>query len=193
MKPGKTIGPNRPSTHPAPYLKLGHEKRVVYFFVLISTICHGIAFAALVFMPDMTPTRKIPYSVVSVRLVSLPAEEPAAQAVQKQAATKKTAVSEPSKKTTVAVPKPEQKTPKAVPVEKPAEKTKIIPKQSLKAKTFKSTKVLENTLTRLKKEVDESRPPSLEEAFDRLEQQVCCDEWLSMGWLGTASMTAAGS
>lgn len=150
------------------------EKRLIYFFVLISSICHAIVFAALLLIPDLTPAKKISFPVVNVRLVSLPAQAPVVQAVQQQEAkSKKEAVVPKTKaKKKVPVAKPENKSQKKISTEKATKKTKKRPKQSLKHKTFKSSKVLESTLSRLKKEVDESRPPSLEKALNRLEKQV---------------------
>lgn len=162
------------SEYRAPHTNKSQESRIVFFFVLISALCHGIIFAAVLLVPDLTPARKIPYPVVSVRLVSLPAQEPVVQAVEQNqsrpAKEKAAAKAKTDKK--ISAPKPQAEPKKSVPAVSLEKKVKKGPKQSLKHKTFKSSKVLESTLSRLKKEVDENRPPSLEKAFNRLEKQV---------------------
>jgi colicin import membrane protein len=158
-----------------PFVPNDRQSRIVFWGVLISMISHGIVLGALTLMPDLTPSRKIPYSVVNVRLVSAPAPKAAVQtgkAPQRPATAAKAAPEPTAGKKTVAA-KPSKKEPKkVVPIPKPDVKAEKEPIRSLKQKTFKSSKVLENTLTKLKKEVDRSQPPSLEKALERLKEQV---------------------
>ena len=171
MKPNRT---NKKINQTAP--RQHTESKVVYWGVFVSIVFHAVILVALLIMPELTPARKIPYSVVDVRLVSLPEQKPAPKAPEKKdgaSATPKAAPAPKPKtnqKAVAAKPAPTEK--RTVPEPKSVSNTPKAPKRSLKQKTFKSSKVLESTLSKLKKQVDQSQPPSLEKALERLKEQV---------------------
>jgi colicin import membrane protein len=137
----------------------GKRSRTFFLFVIISFICHGIVFGSLVLLPRLAPAKKLSPPVINVSLVSLPA---------------KTGPEMTSPEETYPAPK-KSAAPKVAPQPKPTVSVapkKRKPKVSLKKKTFKSRKVIEQAITKLEKEVEDSRPPSLNEALDKLKRQV---------------------
>ncbi|MGD2272647.1 MAG: cell envelope integrity protein TolA [Desulfobacterales bacterium] len=137
----------------------GKRSRTFFLFVIVSFICHGIVFGSLVLLPKLAPAEKRLPPTINVSLVSLPAN---------------TGPDISSSGETYQAPK-KRAAPKAAPQSKPTVSVapkKRKPKVSLKKKTFKSRKVIEQAITRLEKEVEDSRPPSLNEALDKLKHQV---------------------
>ena len=134
----------------------GSENDPLTLFVTfaISTTCHLIFFAGLIFAPSYIPNRKFSPSIINVSLVTLSPQK-AASVSSKQIAIK-------PKKAPVS-----KVSPKAVSL---TPKKKI--KKSLKKETFKSSKVVENAITRIEKKVEESRPTPVTEAIERLKNQV---------------------
>jgi colicin import membrane protein len=137
----------------------GDRTRTLIWFFIVSFFGHLILFIGLLLLPDLAPAKKFTPSVINVSLVSIPAQEvstssspESTQKAAKQVSSRKTA--QKSKKTVSVAP------------------TKPKPKISLKKKTFKSSKVIEQALTKLEKKVEDSRPPSVNEALDKLKRQV---------------------
>ncbi len=127
------------------------------FFWALSTVCHVVLFGTLIFVPSFEMKRKSTLSVINVSMVTLPTQEKVPEP-QLQLPTKKAA---PQK---VQVPRT---TPKSVPVT-PEKKIK----KSLKKETFRPSQVLKQTITRMEKEVEESRPDQINQALDRIKDRV---------------------
>jgi TonB family protein len=133
--------------------------RGFYLFFTVSFIGHLVVFALFVLLPDVAPAKKFGPSVINVSLVSIPSQG---------------ALPRSSSKATLKAPK-QRLSPKVSPGSKktvsvaPANKK---PKKSLKKKTFKSTKVIKQAISSLEKKVEDSRPPALSEALDKLKRQV---------------------
>ncbi len=138
------------------------DPRVFLLFFAVSTIGHIIFFAVLIFVPGYATHKKPSLSVISVSMVSLPALEKAMMSDQRQPEAQDVKVS--------AVTIPENDHQRPTPVSVKPQKEKI--KQSLKKKTFKSSKVVKSAITRIEKKVIESRPDHVKQAIDRLKDQV---------------------
>jgi colicin import membrane protein len=131
----------------------------IIFFTL-SFIGHVVIFALFLLLPDAAPAKKyMPTPHINVSLVSDPSQEapprPSSKAtrrVSKQSVSSKVSAGS-DKKVSVA------------PVKSKA-------KKSLKKKTFKSSKVLKQAISKLEKKVEDSRPPALNEAIDKLKRRV---------------------
>jgi colicin import membrane protein len=133
--------------------------RGFYLFFTVSFIGHLVVFALFVLLPDLAPAKKYTPSVISVSLVSIPYQgalpRSSSQATLKAPKQIESPKISPNSKKTVSVA-PENKK----------------PKKSLKKKTFKSTKVIKQAISSLEKKVEDSRPPSLNEALDKLKRRV---------------------
>ncbi len=133
--------------------------RGFYLFFTVSFIGHLVVIALFVLLPDVAPAKKFTPSVISVSLVSIPYQEAlprsSSQATLKAPKQRESPKISPNSKKTVSVA-PENKK----------------PKKSLKKKTFKSTKVIKQAISSLEKKVEDSRPPSLNEALDKLKRRV---------------------
>ncbi|MBW1840427.1 MAG: TonB C-terminal domain-containing protein [Deltaproteobacteria bacterium] len=161
------------NTHVRAYLPQGMDidRRTYCLNFAASTICHLIFFAILFFVPDVTPRRTFTPSVINVSMVTLPDPGSAPGAIQKAAPTPK----QPSAiKKAVPISKP------AVSLNKtPAQKVAETPKKwkakkSLKKETFKPSKAVEDAVTRIEKQVEETAPPSsqISKAIDELRKKV---------------------
>jgi colicin import membrane protein len=146
------------------YLFHGTEYNHRAFFLTysVSTICHLIFFVAFIVLPGHIPDRKAIPHVINVSMVASPMEE---TGTRKEVKTpEKPSVPEIAPKTRAEVEPRAAKTVSAAP------KKKV--KTSLKKKTFKSSKVLKSAIDRIEKTVEQTRPPPLEKAFERLKQEV---------------------
>ncbi len=133
------------------------------YCVVLSALLHLVLLVGLIFMPELAPARRMIPSVVSVTLVSLPAAG---------------AVSSPAP-SPAAKPPAEQRPVEKLPPPSPhtADKVsvapqKLKPKISLKHKTFKPEKVVKSAVDRIEDQLDDSRPPSLEQALERLKRET---------------------
>jgi len=143
----------------------GVRSGTVFLFIAFSGVGHLILLALLVFIPQLAPAKKFTPSVVNVSLVSLPAKaQPAAP----------TAPAAPARTPAVKTAKPikpqpaKEKTSKAPVVS--TSKKKI--KRSLKYRTIKRSKVLKSAVSRIEEQVEDARHPSLEETLNRLKKEV---------------------
>jgi len=75
-------------------------------------------------------------------------------------------------KKTEAAPLSDKKLPDAVQKPSPSISLKPKVKESLKKKTFKADKVVKSAISRIEKEVEDSRPDQVEKAIARLKDQV---------------------
>ncbi len=154
--------------------------RTLFFYIGISLLLHIVLMAVFVVMPALTPSKRYIPSAVNVTLVSLPSLG--------NGAAKAPAPEKPVVESTVPEKPPVKMEPvaKPVPVNPPASPPKPAPevstaptpkperkkKESLKHKTFKPSKVIKDAVSKMEKEVAETRPSKLEEALSRLKQQV---------------------
>jgi colicin import membrane protein len=156
------------------------DNRTLFFYIGISLLLHIVLMTVFVVMPALTPSRRYIPSAVNVTLVSLPAlgngaakastpETPVVESTvpEKPAAKKEPVVKPVPVKTPPPQPKPEAEVSTA-PTPKPETKKK----ESLKHKTFKPSEVIKGAVSKMEKEVEETRPSKLEEALNRLKQQV---------------------
>jgi colicin import membrane protein len=158
----------------APGSQSGVRPRSFAFWIGCSVLLHLSLLAAVVIVPELAPAQRIgPSEVISVSLVSLPADRPAPApaapaarpAAPKPAVEEKPVVQKPQPK---PKPEPAKETVSLKPEAKPQSKVK----RSLKRETFNPTKVLENTISSLEKKVEENRHPSLEDTLNRLKREV---------------------
>lgn len=176
------------------------ENRTLFYFIAISAVLHIVLMAAIILAPALAPAKRYIPTVVNVSLVSLPAQGSASvEAVTpKKQEVKET---EPEK---VEV-KPEPVKPPPPPPPKPVEKVAIEPapkkskkvKKSLKRKTFKPSNVVKQSVTKLEKEVEENRQPTLEDTLNRLKREVAREDKnprsSKSGPVGTPDGRASGS
>ena len=154
--------------------------RTLVLYIGISLLLHIVLMAIFVIMPALTPSRRYIPSAVNVSLVSLPAlgngaakapapEKPVVKSTvpEKPAVTKEAVVKPVPVKPPPPPPKPEAEVSTA-----PTPKPKTKKKESLKHKTFKPTEVIKDAVSKMEKNVEESRPSKLEETMNRLKQQV---------------------
>jgi len=138
----------------------------------VSFACHVAFFVMMHFLPALRPEKKrsLP-PAVSVTMVSLPqAEAPRAAPAAPAETTASRVQPAPTKPT--EPPKPEMPAP-----EMPVPKTPPVPKtkQSLKKQTYRSSKVVDSAISRIEEKVEQEaqqRPDPLQEALDRLREQV---------------------
>jgi colicin import membrane protein len=129
-------------------------------FFTVSFIGHMALFAIFVLLPGLAPAKKYtPPAHISVSLVSSPSQE-----ALPRPRTKAT-LQAPEKRISSKVPTDSGKKVSVAPVKRKA-------KRSLKKKTFKSSKVLKQAISKLEKKVEDSRPPALDEALDKLKRRV---------------------
>ena len=151
------------------YLFRGEEKipRVFFLTFALSTFCHVIFFVILIIAPSRNADRKFMPAVINVSMVTLPREEESArtgQQAQQQPKTEKVIVSKTPKSRDQLAPVSSKTV--SVSRKKPS------PKKSLKKRTFKPSKIVENAISRIEKTVEEESPPPLKEALDRLRKEV---------------------
>lgn len=154
-------------TYPHTYQNEEKEHRSFFSNFAISLLCHLIFFVILIFAPGYATNRKPSLSVINVSLVTLPSQNnvPPSEFKTQTAVEKK---DQEAKTSTKTIPKTDQKSPESISL-KPKKK-KI--KRSLKKKTFKTDKVVKSAISRIQKEVEDSRPDQVNKAIARLKDQV---------------------
>ena len=137
----------------------GNDSRGFLLFFIVSFIGHLVVLAWFVILPDMAPAKKFTPSVINVSLVAIPSQgalpRSNSKATLKAPKQRVSSKLSPDSKKTVSVAPQKRK-----------------PKTSLKKKTFKSKKVIKQAISSLEKEVEDSRPPSLNEALDKLNAEA---------------------
>ncbi|MFC1826113.1 energy transducer TonB [Thermodesulfobacteriota bacterium] len=143
--------------HPQAYWPpgIGNDSRTFLLFLALSSVCHVILFGMFIFVPSFEFTRKSTLSVINVSMVTLPARETAPE------------LQLPTEKPTPPKVQASSITPKTVSV---APENKI--KKSLKKETFRPSKMLKHTITRMEKEIEASRPDQVNQALDRIKDRV---------------------
>ncbi len=154
------------------------ENRSLIYFIAISAVLHLMLIAGIILVPALAPAKRYIPTVVDVSLVSLPAQgsEPVETVVSEEpeiqaAVPEKVEVKPEPVKPPPPPPKPVEK----VSIE-PVPKTSKKVKESLKHKTFKPSEVVKESVTKLAKEVDEQRHPTLEDTLKRLKREVARED-----------------
>ena len=165
----------------------GNDPLTLFLLFVASLVCHAIFFAILIYFPIHTSyNKKFLHSVINVSMVTFPAQgsasEPAGQIELKSkiqsTQPQKTQVSKISLKTSSNADQSRSKTVSVA--HKKGRKTK----ESLKKKTFKPSKVVKNAITKIEKQVEDSRPNPVIEAINRLKSKVGSTETRDIGAKG---------
>ncbi|MBC2696116.1 MAG: hypothetical protein HF982_12760 [Desulfobacteraceae bacterium] len=172
-----------------PYLfrDTGNDPLTLFLIFTASLVCHAIFFAILIYFPIHTPyNKKFLHSVINVSIVTLPAQGSASETAGQIELKSQTQSTQPQKaqiskipsKTSGNVAQRRSKTISVVP-----QKGRKI-KESLKKKTFKPSKIVKNAITRIEKQVENSRPDPVIEAINRLKSKVASSEAMDIGVKG---------
>ncbi|MCF8069965.1 MAG: TonB C-terminal domain-containing protein [Desulfobacterales bacterium] len=158
----------------------------------MSLVCHVALFAILIFGPGYSIGKKNDYSVISVRMVSLPA---APEAMSSPPAGKKDAEKPELQKAPEPVSAPVKSTATTL---KPDNAVSLAPKStksktSLKKKTYKPDKILESAIKQIEKAVDASEPDPLSKALGDLKDSVAKTEAEKAAASKTAAPAGAGT
>jgi colicin import membrane protein len=154
--------------YPHTYQDEDNERRNFFSNFAISLLCHLIFFVILIFAPGYAIDRNPSLSVINVSLVTLPSQSNAPLSAEVKPQTVVEKVDQKAPISSKTIPNTDHKSPESISL-KPNE---IKVKQSLKKKTFKADKVVKSAITRIEKEVEESRPDQVEKAIARLKDQV---------------------
>ena len=177
---------------PAYPMGAGIESRTLVFYFGISLVIHLIFIGSVVYLPESNPRPRLGQGAINVSLVSLPGlpQASAGPAVSPAPAP----VPNPAAKT-VAVPdkeiKPAPKAPVMAPAPpeppsvllQPAKTVSLAPvqqkprvKKSLKKKTQNRQKMINQALSGVRKDVEQSQSDSVRQALDRLKKKVAQTE-----------------
>ena len=162
-------------THPQAY-RLGGingDRKTFFFNVVVSSICHLLLFAILIFVPNRAWDRKTSLSVINVSIVTLPSiEKGPLSNGQRPIETKRQSTAQKkhitSKISAKAISETRQKPSAKISVQPKKRKTK----QSLKKKIFKASEVVKRAIDKIEKRVEESRPDQISRAIARLRDRV---------------------
>jgi len=155
-------------TYPHTYQDEENEHSGFFPIFVVSLLCHLLFFVILIFAPGYAIDRNPSLSVINVSLVTLPSSNKTTLPAQVKT---QTTVQEKEQKevvSTKSTPKSDDKSAESISL-KPKKK-KI--KQSLKKKTFKAEKVVKSAISRIQKDVKDSRPDQINKAIARLKEQV---------------------
>ncbi|MCJ7614980.1 MAG: TonB family protein [Desulfobacterales bacterium] len=153
----------------------GNDPLTLFLTFAVSLTCHAIFFAVLIYFPIHTPyNKKFLHSVINVSMVTLPAQGSASGPAGQIELKSKIQSPQPKKAQVSEIPSEtisnaEQKQSKAVSVA--TQKSKKI-KESLKKKTFKPSKIVKSAITRIEKQVENSRPNPVIAAINRLKDKA---------------------
>jgi colicin import membrane protein len=156
----------------------------------VSAMLHLLVMAAVIWMPNLTPDRGRPLSVIDVTMVSLkdaapgapgpptasappaPAPKPAPPAPAEpapQPAPPPPKPAPPEAEVSIAPPKPAPKVPEPKPQKaEPAPKAPPEVKKSLKRETYRPSSAVAKAISELEQKVDSDRPAAVDAAIDRL-------------------------
>lgn len=154
--------------YPHTYQNEENEHRGFFSNFAVSLLCHLIFFVILIFAPGYATDRNPSLSVINVSLVTLPSQNNAPLPAKVKTQTVVEKKDQKTKISSKAVPKSDQKSPESISLKPKKKKVK----QSLKKKTFKTDKVVKSAISRIKKEVEDSRPDQVNKAIARLKDQV---------------------
>ncbi len=168
----------------------GYDSRLMALYFGISLLIHMIFIGYVMFVPEYNPRPKLGQAAISVSLVSLPgppapAQAPAAAlppAPEPTPAPAAKTVAIPKKEIEKAPEKPVLETPPPKPLPakpEPAKTVSLAPEQqkpkvkkSLKKETQNRQKMIDQALSKVQKDVEESQSNSVRKAIDRLKEKV---------------------
>jgi colicin import membrane protein len=154
----------------------GNDPLTLFLPFAVSLVCHAIFFAILIYFPIHTPyNKKLLHSVINVSMVTLPAQGSASGPAGEIELKSKIQSTQPQKARVSKIP---SKTVSVAP-----KKGREI-KESLKKKTFKPSKVVKSAITRIEKQVEDSRPNPVIEAINRLKSKIGSSEAMDIGAKG---------
>jgi len=175
---------------PAYPMGAGIESRTMVFYFGISLVIHLIFIGSVVYLPESNPRPRLRQSAINVSLVSLPglpqasAEPAISPAPPPEPAAKTVAVPDkeikPAPKAPVMAPAPPEPSPvlpqaaKTVSLAPAQQKPRV--KQSLKKKTQNRQKMINQALSGVRKDVEQSQSDSVRQAIDRLKKKVAQTE-----------------
>lgn len=143
--------------------EMGNEHRSLSTALALSMICHLVLFAAMVYVPGYDRDRSYFPSVINVSIVTLPSPQTASSEVNVKAGEKRTSIARSrsvSERNITA-----SKTVSAAP-------SKYKRKRSLKKETFKPSTVVKHAISRIEKQVEQSRAEPLVKAIDNFRKTV---------------------
>ncbi|MBW1899624.1 MAG: hypothetical protein JRI61_11270, partial [Deltaproteobacteria bacterium] len=148
------------------------DYRILGRFFTISVVCHIVFFLLLVLTSGSDSYRRLRPGVINVDLVSLsePSGKAAFESLETSAPKRKRKV---EKKVTVPDRFPQKSSKKVSTVtkkKKEIRRKKV--KRSLKKKTFKPAKVVDNAIAQMKKKVEQKSSRQLQKTMERLAKQV---------------------
>jgi colicin import membrane protein len=154
--------------------------RTLLFYIGISLLLHIVLMTVFIIMPALTPSRRYIPSAVNVSLVSIPAlgngaakaPAPEKPVLESTAPKKPAATEEPVVKPVPVKPPPPPPKPEAEVSTAPTPKPDTKKKESLKHKTVKPSEVIKDAVSKMEKNVEDTRPSKLEETLNRLKKQV---------------------
>ncbi len=189
----------------------GIQSRTMLLYLGLSLIIHLVFIGSVVYFPEPTPRPRLGRGAINVSLVSLPGPPKTARAPVASPAPAPAPVTKPSAKP-VPSPKPEIKPPPKVPVietapseplpatPKPAKTVSLAPqkrkpmvKTSLKKKTQNRQKMINQALSGVQSQVDNSQPDSVRQAIDRLREKVAQSETHKTGGAVQAAKEIPGA
>jgi len=186
------------------------DSRSMAIFFGISLLIHVIFIGSLVFMPELTPRPRLGLGqgAINVSLVSIPGPPAGAPATAPETAAAPAA--KPAAEPVVIPPKEKEQAPKAPVMETPPPKplpavpappktVSLAPKEnkpkakkSLKKKTIDRQKMIDQALTKVEKNVEDSRSDSVRQAIARLKEKVAQGE-SAAPQPGSAAKTTPGA
>ena len=138
------------------------DRKVFALPFSVSFAAHILLIALFIFTPSGSPRKILLPPVISVTMVTLPtAAQPVPSPVGANRSTCKKKTRSAKKADISLAPKESVKT---------SDKPKVI--KSLKKKTFKPSRVVENALTRIEQSVEEEQASAVQAAIDRLRSKV---------------------
>jgi colicin import membrane protein len=154
--------------YPHTYQDEENDHRNFFSNFAVSLLCHLLFFVILILAPGYATDRNPSLSVINVSLVTLPSQNNAPSPAEVKPQTTVDKIDQKATIPSKSIPKTEKKSPESISLKPKGKKVK----QSLKKKTFKADKVVKNAITRIEKEVEESRPDQVAKAIARLKDQV---------------------
>ncbi len=141
------------------------DTRRFTIFLTISTVGHLLVFVLLLVIPNLSTSRSYSPSFISVDLVSMAAPGPPPGDTLRPAPP-------PKKEAAVTKPSPETKQPVMPVATQKQSTTTFKTKTSLKEKTYKSSRVIDSAVTKMKAKVAKEANDSYQETLDRLARKV---------------------
>ena len=142
---------------------VGNERRILSIALGLSMVCHVVLFAVLVYVPGQSRYRSFAPSVINVSIVALPSPKSLPSKESVEVGDKRATISRSK-----SVSKQNRVASKAV----SAAPSKYKRKTSLKKKTFKSSTVVKHAISKIEKQVEQSRAEPVTKAIDDLRKTV---------------------